>query len=139
MPKWHILASTTLAVVIFTITNSFTAAVACFISGTVIDIDHVFDYYLYCGRLSLDISEISGFYQHYGKVIVVLHSYELLFVAVIVTFIFHVHVLFIGVAIGFVGHMLMDTFAYEMKPQSYFLLYRIRNGFKIEKLCNQKQ
>jgi len=137
MPKWHILASAILAIIIFTITNSFTAAVACFIAGTAVDLDHIFDYYLYCERLSLDSSEISGFYQHSGKVFVVLHSYELLPVGAIVAFIFQMHVLFIGAATGFMGHMLLDTFAYEMKPQSYFLSYRMLNGFELEKLCNQ--
>lgn len=137
MPKWHILASAVLATMIFIITNSPAAAVACFIAGTAIDIDHVLDYYLYSGHLSLDISKISGFYQDFGKVIVVLHSYELLVVGAVVAYMLGANLLFIGAVTGFMGHMLMDTLAYEMKPQSYFLSYRVIKGFKLEKLCCQ--
>jgi hypothetical protein len=135
MPKWHILASAILAVMVFKVTNSPAAAVACFISGTAIDLDHVLDYYLYSGRLSLNPSEISGFYQDFGKVIVVLHSYELLVVGAVAAYMLEANLLFVGAATGFMGHMLMDTLAYEMKPQSYFLVYRVINGFELRKLC----
>jgi hypothetical protein len=46
------------------------------------------------------------------------------------------NLLFVGAATGFMGHMLMDTLAYEMKPQSYFLTYRVIKGFELGKLCH---
>jgi len=135
MPKWHILTSAVLSVVIFKVTGSFSAAAACFAAGTVIDIDHVLDYYFYSGRLSLSVSEISGFYPHFGKVFVFLHSYELLLAGAIAAYLLQAQVLFMGAAVGFMGHLLLDTAGYGMKAQSYFLVYRILNGFKVEKLC----
>jgi hypothetical protein len=132
MPKWHILASALLGLLVFTFTKSPAAAMACFISGTAIDLDHVLDYYLYSKRLTLNVAEISGFYGDFGKVIVVLHSYELLLIAGVVAYVSHTYLLFTGVAVGFMGHMLMDAFAYEMKPLSYFFSYRMLNGFKLE-------
>jgi small-conductance mechanosensitive channel len=135
MPKWHILVSAILAVIIFMITRSFVDAFACFIAGTVIDIDHVFDYYLYSGRLSFDVSEISGFYHSYRKVFVLLHSYELLVFGVVVASVFDAYGLFFSAAVGFVGHMLLDSMSYEMKWISYFFVYRALNGFRLERLC----
>lgn len=135
MPKWHILISAILSLMIFRATGSFYAAAACFIAGTMIDIDHVLDYYLYSGRLTFDISEISGFYPRYGKVFVFLHSYELLLAGAVVAYLLQAQVLFMGAAVGFVGHLLLDTARYEMKPQSYFLAYRAFCGFRLERLC----
>jgi len=124
-------------VIIFKVTGSFSAAAVGFAAGTVIDIDHVLDYYLYSGRLTFDISEISGFYPQFGKVFVLLHSYELLFAGAIVAYLLQAHVLFIGAAVGFVGHLLLDTAGYGLKPQSYFLAYRAFCGFRLERLCHE--
>ena len=135
MPKWHILTSAVLSVTIFKVTGSLNAAAVCFAAGTVIDIDHVLDYYLYSGRLSLSVSEISGFYPRFGKVFVFLHSYELLLAGAVVAYLLQAQVLFIGAAVGFMGHLLLDTAGYEMKPQSYFLVYRVFCGFRLERLC----
>ena len=135
MPKWHILISAALSLLIFRATGSFYASAACFIAGTVIDVDHVLDYYLYSGRLSLSVSEISGFYPRFGKVFVFLHSYELLIAGAVVAYFLQAQVLFMGAAVGFVGHLLLDTAGYEMKAQSYFLSYRVFCGFRVERLC----
>ena len=135
MPKWHIFTSAILSLVMFRISGSFHASLACFIAGTIIDIDHVLDYYLYSGRLTFNVSKISGFYSRYGKVIILLHSYELLLIGAVFAYFLQAHVLFIGAAIGFVGHLLMDTAGYGMKAQSYFLSYRVYCGFGLERLC----
>lgn len=135
MPKWHILTSAVLSVIIFKVTGSFSAAVVCFAAGTVIDIDHVLDYYLYSGRLSLSVPEISGFYPQFGKVFVFLHSYELLLAGAVVAYLLQAQVLFMGAVVGFMGHLLLDTAGYEMKALSYFPVYRVFCGFRVERLC----
>jgi hypothetical protein len=135
MPKWHILTSAVLSVIIFKVTGSFSAAAVCFAAGTVIDIDHVLDYYVYSGRLSLSVSEVGGFYPRFGKVFVFLHSYKLLLAEAVVAYLLQAQVLFIGAAVGFMGHLLLDTAGYGMKARSYFLVYRVFCGFRVERLC----
>ncbi len=135
MPRLHMAASAILAILIFGITNSLSSAALCFAMGSFIDIDHIFDYYLYSRRISLDVSEISGFYLHFKKIIVILHSYELLIPLAIIGFTYHAQTLLLGAVTGFIGHIFMDTLAYEMRPRSYFFLYRVMNGFRLERLC----
>lgn len=135
MPKWHFIASFVLSAFIFVFTGSTTAALACLFAGTLPDIDHVLDYYLYSGHLSLKPSEISGFYRHFGKVYVVFHSYELLILAIVAGFVYDAPLLVAGMGLGFLGHIVMDIMAYEMKPQSYSFVYRMMNGFEMGRLC----
>ena len=112
MPERHFIASFLLSPFIFVFTGSTTAASACLLAGTLPDIDHVLEHYLYSGHLSLKPSEISGFYGHSGKIYVVFHSYELLIPVIAAGFVYDAPLLVAGMGLGFLGHIVMDILAY---------------------------
>ncbi len=78
-PKNHVLVSATLGGVLFYVTQSLSPGVACFLAGTVIDIDHLYDYLKHCGlKFSIKNFFSGDYFVESRRNFVWLHSYELL-------------------------------------------------------------
>jgi len=106
------------------------------LTGWMIDIDHLFDYILACG-FSFSWKEFfSGTsFKKNKKIIVFLHSWELILVWLIGWGEFgRLDIAVIG-ALSWAGHLILDQFSYNLHCLSYFFIYRLFNNFKIEKIC----
>ena len=115
-------------------------SLACFLAGVLIDLDHIFDYYVnhelrdrfayllhprkFFGALSADYARYNPNYM----LCKFLHSAELL-IAVPILYVFGLwNQVATGIVIGFVTHMISDAL-----PMGHFgilsLIYKVRNGF----------
>jgi len=102
-----------------------------FAASFLIDLDHLFDFYLFAGHLRF-WQAFSGldFFSGSQKVFVLFHGWEL---AVFLGFWGWLKrkpiILVIGLA--FLGHILIDQLTYTPHPLAYFLTYRLLNNFSM--------
>lgn len=105
-----------------------------------IDIDHVFDYYLEKGVTF----RIKNFYLWYtGRkfsiIVIFLHSIELLFIFWVIISVFKLGIFWIALAVGLTQHMIFDILFNNdvMYPYGYFLSFRAIKRFGKENICRK--
>jgi len=136
MPQYHFAASLILSLILFYFTGSLPASLFCLLSGFLLDLDHIFDFWLYKRRITFSSEIFQEFYKNWGKVPVLLHSLELIILLWLFTYSYNLNPLFsIAMTIGFVSHLALDFLSYELQPLSYFLSYRAVKNFDIQFIC----
>lgn len=77
------------------------------------------------------------FWKKYGRMTILFHSWELLFLMLVLGKIFNFESLAIAVVVPSILHLTLDNFIYssfrQMPILEYFLTYRIYNRFDIKK------
>ena len=137
--KIHFTVSSITGLAFGLIFKSYVIGVTSWMTGWIIDCDHLLDYFIYLLKFKTkpDIQEFfSGvFFKKLGKIYVLAHSWEYLFIFLIVGF-YRLSFPFVT-AIGFSYglHLLLDQFSNKTHPGMYFLSYRIKVGFNKNKLC----
>ncbi len=130
----HIAASTVLGGGMYASSGSPVLAISAFISGVLIDLDHVVDYLFFAN----DKFTVRNFFTWYHKNLwdrfaVVLHSWELMFLLTVLSCLFQ-HPVIIGIASGACLHMLMDQIANSrtvpLHRFFYFFAFRMSKGFQ---------
>ncbi len=113
---------------------SWEATTVCFLSGILIDVDHVVDLCIYKKRIVLSAQALFNFCEREkgGKLYLVLHSYELLALLWISIGLFKLSDVWLGLALGLSVHMALDQFSNPVRPWVYFFWYRIKYGFAKE-------
>lgn len=97
-----------------------------------VDIDHLFDYFLYYG-LSLH-SPISGsnYFCLSGKLYILLHAWEYLPLILFLALYFKkLKAFLITIFLSLAGHYFLDQFTNSIYPLGYLLIYRLVNNFDI--------
>lgn len=111
--------------------------------GMFVDVDHLFDYFLYKKRFNFDLTEFfSGdYFEKAGRVFVLFHGYEYaLILFAIGLFFWHIRKriiigsVFLLLASSLGLHLLFDAYEYRPKWQTYFISYRIYHNFSIDQL-----
>ena len=79
-PSYHVLVSAGVSAGYWYYFKSWPAALACFLSGIFIDIDHYLDYYLARKKIPWRYSDLCDFcrYEEKGKIYLLFHSCELI-------------------------------------------------------------
>ncbi|OGS03833.1 MAG: hypothetical protein A2339_00855 [Elusimicrobia bacterium RIFOXYB12_FULL_50_12] len=128
----HIIASVAFSGGIYGITGSKSIALASFVTGVLLDLDHVTDYWLE-HPLSLNVPHFFEMVDacKLRKTHLWLHSLEMLIPLAVAVWLSKSAIL-LGISIGFAQHMLFDCLFNFIYPGSYFLAYRIQKGFKSE-------
>ncbi|MDD2689876.1 MAG: hypothetical protein PHT41_06990 [Candidatus Omnitrophica bacterium] len=132
----HIICTVTISGLIYLTFHTALSFLASFIAGILIDVDHVFDYYLQEG-LSLRIRKIYIWFcdKKYRFVFIFFHSLELLFLLWLIISIFKLGIPWVAFAAGLTQHIVIDILSNrELSTRSYLLSYRIIKGFKIKDL-----
>lgn len=130
----HLAASSVISTGVFYFSNSWAAAIASFITGIFIDVDHFLDYFLHCG-INFDIKKFYNVCIDIStrKVIIFLHSYELLALFWIIIYIFNLGFIWKGMAIGYAQHILFDQIVNsrsKIHKLGYFFVYRCKKNFE---------
>ena len=130
-PVKHVMASGVTSALFFAATRSVGGSIACFLSGILIDIDHVFDFYIERKRVCKSLKELYDFclLDKTGKLYLIFHAYEwvgLLWLAVILS---KFHPVWLGIAVGISVHMLFDQLINPIYPLVYFWFFRRKFGF----------
>ena len=126
----HIYASAAAGGAAYALTGSPAMAVSCLLSGVLLDVDHLLDYWL----LSDEPFTVKGFFswcheQRWKKIYLVLHSYELYLLLLLAASLFPGRV-FAGVLLGTGLHLLMDQLGNKaLNKWFYFMTFRYRSGF----------
>jgi hypothetical protein len=134
----HIVTSAGVGLVSYARYRSRPAAIASFLAGWLIDLDHVVDYISAHGW-KLDWSRFhEAKHEHYsGKLYLPLHSFELL----AIFFFFckgpKIHPFRVGITLSVLLHLLLDQKCNpSRRPLTYFLTDRIRKRFDATRILN---
>ena len=100
------------------------------ISGWIMDVDHLFDLFISEKRLVLNTDEARSLHRRIDKLFVIFHSYEL---SIVMLLVLGFKPTTYCIIVNFLCHLLIDTVSNEVKPFTYFFLYRLVNRFKNEK------
>ena len=124
MPKRHALMSLGVGLVGWRYSRSLAALPLSFLVGTLVDLDHIVDYAWYVLR---------G--EH--RLILPLHSYELVPVLWLVVKSLQGQRVAVPVVASFVLHLLSDELENHTKPGAYSLVWRAIAGFSFEVLSRR--
>ncbi len=133
--KSHIFASIIFSTLFFVIFKSWKISVSSLLSGVLIDIDHIIDYYREHG-INLRIKQ---FFEvcHNTKLIrvwLIFHSWELLALLSICAFLMSWDPWIVGLTIGFTQHIILDQIFNKPDRLAYFFFWRLKNGFNVKKM-----
>lgn len=135
--RTHIITSSTLALTIYAWTNSVVMAASAFVSGILIDLDHLFDFFL----LSGESFSGRGFFSwcndgRWERIILIFHSYELYLVLGIYAH-YRPHRILFGILLGTGLHLILDQAgnrhinkAFTISKWFYFFTFRAWGGFR---------
>ena len=132
----HVIASIIFSTLFFVAFKSWTIATVSFFSGVLIDIDHVFDYFLEF-RKRFEVKEF--FDVHHNRKILfymaIFHSWELLALLSICAFLMSWNPWIVGTIIGFTQHIILDQiFNKNLNRLMYFFFWRMKKSFNMNKI-----
>ena len=131
----HISISILISTLIWWIFSSWIIALSSLASGVLIDADHGLDFLIEFRKRFTVRELIEAFNSRkLDRVRLVFHSWELLLLLVIATYLLNWNPWVAGILIGFGQHLIFDQVFNHTKGFAYFLLWRWRNGFRYSKL-----
>jgi len=135
-PIGHLAISVIGSSIIFGISKNLDNAAVFFISNILIDIDHIFDYFRSEGISFVSLRQLNNWcYDRKNKrLVLIFHSYELLFIFWTAIIIFKPNPLWIWSVLGFTVHLISDQFFNPVFAPSYFFVYRYKKKFRTENL-----
>ena len=116
-PPGHAAVSLCIGGVLWAVTKSPYSFVASFLTGALIDLDHLVEYYWWFVR------------EDNRRVWFFLHSYELVPPAFLAGYLSGWDPVVLGASLAFLGHLLSDQLANPVSPMTYFFTYRAIKGF----------
>ncbi|PIU41130.1 MAG: hypothetical protein COS99_07270 [Candidatus Omnitrophica bacterium CG07_land_8_20_14_0_80_42_15] len=129
----HLIASGVISGIWYYFTKSVPESLVFFLSGFIIDVDHFVDYYI-SHPFTLKYKKIRAacLTMDQKEVYILLHSFELVILAVIIGAIFFPERIYFVAVLGVVQHLMLDQVSNDTYPFSYFLIYRFLKGFRKE-------
>ena len=130
-PTGHVIASGVVSVPFYFFTQSWIAALACFLSGILIDLDHYIDFWIHHKKISFSYRKLYSYcIQVYeSKIYLFLHSYEGIIIFWGIIYYYHLNIIWIGIALGLSSHLLFDQVTNPFRRWGYFFIYRIKSKF----------
>jgi hypothetical protein len=130
-PRFHVIASVSLAGVLYAYSRSVELSLSCLLSGILIDLDHVPDYIIEHGNPFRVKEFFFRFRQgQMNRIYLVLHGWEWIVLLAAVSWLSGWNHLIAGTMIGMALHLLMDTFNRSVTFKAYSLYWRWRQGFR---------
>lgn len=112
------------------------------LTGWLIDADHLVDFTYFLMRRrsgSFDLSMVTtgAYFKLSGKVIVPLHSWELVFLWTVIWAGLGYSAIAITGAVAWTVHLLHDQFSYRVTPLGYLFSYRAKRHFAHAGFCGK--
>ena len=135
MPVAHAVTSGVISVLVGIHFKSGGCGLISFIAGTLIDLDHLFDYFV-SHRFTLSIKRIYCACRRtrFKRLFILLHSYELIAVLWIAIYAFSLSNMWKAAAIGLTQHLIFDQMTNPIHRFGYFLTYRLMNRFSRDRI-----
>lgn len=146
LPSRHVIASFSLGALVYLFTRSLAAAALCLFSGVLVDIDHFLDYIINSGLKGFNLREMywtciklphQKEASKIKKVFLIFHAWEITILLWLAYF-FSRNIYVMAMAIGYTGHLVLDTAARAFHPIAYSLFYRIKRNFKPIKFLHSR-
>jgi hypothetical protein len=136
----HIIISTCVSALVWVVFRSFTAALACFVTGVFLDIDHLIDYAINYGwRIRLRHMFKVFKYEAFENLCLFLHSWEFIIIYLVLLWLVDWKPVAVGAVIGIVIHLFIDHFFNNHSRLAYFLSYRIFHRFSAKHYYGAKE
>lgn len=136
----HLASSIPLTAAVYFYFKSKLLAVSFVIGYIFIDLDHLLDYFITYG-VNLNIRQFfeATYNFRYRTLILFFHSYELLILLWIYSWLFRLDNIFLeGISLGFTVHIIIDNFTNPIYPCGYFFIFRALRGFKSNSLWRSR-
>ena len=129
-PVRHLATSAAVSGALYTLTGDTELSLASFVSGVLLDVDHIPDY-LAQPRRSRSVSDFvqTCLGRQLDRAYLVLHAWELLIGAALLTAFTGYGSIPLGLLAGFLHHMLLDHIGNRVHPFGYSLLWRASKRF----------
>ncbi|MBF8266974.1 MAG: hypothetical protein HW388_482 [Dehalococcoidia bacterium] len=122
-PAGHAAVSLALGGGTYLVTGSPGSVGVALLTGVLVDLDHLPDFYRW---FILDQS---------NRIWLLLHSYELLIPAILLSYATDWNPLALAGTLGFLVHLLCDQWANGVRPLTYFFTYRALKGFRTSEMA----
>ena len=126
-PPGHAAISLTIGGVVWAVTKSPYSMASAFLTGVLIDLDHLVEYYWWF---------VKG---DNTRVLYFLHSYEILVPAFLAGYLSGWNPVVVGSSFAFLGHLLTDQIANPVVPWGYFFTYRAVKRFRRSAIVRVKR
>ncbi len=130
-PLAHAVTTGAVSIAVGLYFRSAACAAAAFLAGTLIDIDHLVDYYAQ-HPFTLRVRDIYGALadNKMKRIFILLHSYELVIILWLVIYTFSLSNIWKALAIGATQHLLFDQLTNPLNSFAYFLTFRVAKRFE---------
>ena len=128
--KQHITISLFFSASLYTISNSWIVFSTSLISGVLIDIDHILDYFMAYG-INIRIKQFFEVCHNLKipRMRLIFHSWELLILLSICVFLVGWNPWIVGTIVGFTQHIVLDQVFNKPNKWTYFFFWRLKKGF----------
>ena len=136
-PSRHIIVSFSLGLVLWVFTKSIYAGILCFLSGVLVDFDHIVEYVVHHGLKTITIKRV---YQasvqtgedkgklKFKKLYLIFHAHEIAIFFIIAAVVTR-NMYLSAIAIGYSVHLIMDCVANPLSIRSNSIIWRAANKF----------
>ncbi len=130
-PQYHVASSAIVAGILYVLFKSWSMSFSCFLSGILIDLDHIYDFIKETGS-PIKFKELYGLAKknNITHCTIVFHSWELVLLLFMVAWFTNWNPWIAGVLIGFGHHMIMDAFHNKVTILPYSFIWRWKNNFE---------
>jgi hypothetical protein len=137
-PLAHIAVSGVISFIVWAYFKSFGCALVSFATGVFIDLDHLVDYYAN-HRFTLSAKRIycACIRIRFKRLLLLLHSYEILLALWIAIYVFSLSDIWKAAAIGLTQHVIFDQVTNPINTFGYFLTYRMAMGFSRDRIIRE--
>jgi len=123
--RYHIAVGAIISALMYLYNYSYTWIFLFFVSTIFIDLDHLIDFYLETGRLTLNVTELSETLASRRYSLIPLHSIE---VVVFIMLISYFYLPLFAVSAGFIIHIYFDSRYNNNTTNNWLLLsFKIKN------------
>ncbi len=130
----HLLLGLAVAGFSWWLTGSFWWTIVGIVVNVFMDLDHVLEYLVWARRFRLREFLLGRYFREKGTIMVIFHGWEYVVLALIYWLISGaLGGLVVAVAMG--THLLFDQLSWDLSPWAYFISYRLKNKFAINKIC----
>jgi hypothetical protein len=128
----HTAISVVIAGILYMIFKSWSLAISSLLTGILIDLDHLFDYF-FIHNTRFNIKDFFDYFyeERHQKLVMIFHGWEWLILLGIIAKLTNWNPVITGILIGFVQHIILDIiFNVPTSLRAFFVLWRYKNNFE---------
>lgn len=138
----HVAISVTIGSILYNYSHSIASFLVFLIAGIFADADHYIDYVREKG-LTFNLMKVHDAckydYMNFRKIVVFLHSYELVILLWLAIIFFDLNIIWKYAAIGLGLHIVTDQVFNPVFPFSYFFCFRLANNFETKRIFGERE